>query len=175
MFNLNESLKKAFESYPDFPKPGIIFCDILPVLRKPNLFNSLIIEFSKIKFILDSDAIIAIDARGFIFGSALSFHLKKPLLLARKPGKLPGDLISNSYNLEYGTNTLCLQKEALQKYQKYTIIDDLLATGGTASTVEKMLIEQSKIVTGLAVVVELLELQGSEKLNCPVRSIVSLK
>tara|TARA_Y100001970_G_C14253843_1_gene873692 strand:+ start:5635 stop:6162 length:528 start_codon:yes stop_codon:yes gene_type:complete len=174
MFNLNEILKEAFESYPDFPKPGIIFCDILPVLREPNLFNSLINEFGDIKFILDSDAIVAIDARGFIFGSALSFHLKKPLILARKPGKLPGDLISNSYNLEYGINTLCLQKDAIQKYQKFSIIDDLLATGGTASAVEKMLINESKKVTGLAVVVELLELKGAEKLNCPVKSIVGL-
>ena len=175
MLDLTKSLKEAFKSHPDFPKPGILFCDILPVLRNPDLFNSLIREFEKIKFVLDSEAIIAIDARGFIFGSALSFYLKKPLILTRKPGKLPGELISHSYSLEYGENTLCIQKESITKYNTFCIIDDLLATGGTASAVEKILLDQSKIVTGLAVVVELIKLKGSEKLNCPVCSIVELK
>tara|TARA_Y100001970_G_C14043526_1_gene755079 strand:+ start:91 stop:618 length:528 start_codon:yes stop_codon:yes gene_type:complete len=174
MFNLQESLKKKFASYKDFPKNGIVFCDILPVLKDTELFSELIYEFGKIKFIQESDAIIAIDARGFLFGSALSFHLKKPLILARKPGKLPGNLISYSYELEYGKNTLCIQKKAIDNCHKFCIIDDLLATGGTASAVEKMLLNQKKEVTGLAVVVELLELKGSSKLNCPVRSIVGL-
>tara|TARA_B100000965_G_scaffold382901_1_gene381626 strand:+ start:1109 stop:1639 length:531 start_codon:yes stop_codon:yes gene_type:complete len=174
MFNLQESLKKEFASYKDFPKPGIIFCDILPVLRDTELFRELIYEFGKINFIQESDAIIAIDARGFIFGSALSFHIKKPLILARKPGKLPGELITYSYKLEYGENTLCLQKKAINNYHKFCILDDLLATGGTARAVEKMLLNQSKEISGLAVVVELLDLKGSTKLNCPVRSIVGL-
>ena len=117
----------------------------MPVLRNSDLFNSLICEFGKIKFVLDSEAIIAIDARGFIFG-ALSFYLKKPLILTRKPGKLPGEIISHSYSLEYGENTLCIQKESITKYKSFCIIDDLLATGGTASAVEKMLLDQSKIV-----------------------------
>ena len=126
----------------------------------------------KLNSVNDSDALIGIDARGFIFGTAISL-LQKPLILARKPGKLPGEIISNSYKLEYGSNTLCLQKKAIQNFNKFCIVDDLLATGGTASSVEKMLLENNKKITGLAVVVELLFLKGREKLNCSVDSILT--
>jgi len=165
-----EKLLNSFGSYKDFPKPGIVFCDILPVLRNNDIFNELInkmVESDSIKY---SDAIVAIDARGFIFGTAISLATKKPLICARKPGKLPGDLISSTYKLEYGENTLCLQKDSIKNYQSFEIIDDLLATGGTAACVEKMLVDQGKKVNGLSVVVELKELNGSEKLNCKVNS-----
>ena len=128
---------------------------------------------SEFDSIVNSAAIVAIDARGFIFGSALSLLIKKPCIFARKPGKLPGDLITNSYNLEYGSNELCLQKDSLKGFNKFSIIDDLLATGGTAASVEKMLIDKNKKVTGLVIVVELLDLEGRKILNCPVDSVVS--
>ena len=140
MKNYNK-LKLAIDSYKDFPKEGIIFRDVLPILKNPEIFSDLVKEMSNSNILKNSDAIIAIDARGFIFGSAISFYLSKPLVVARKPGKLPGDLLSGSYNLEYGENTLCIQKQSLLNFEKFCIVDDLLATGGTVACVEKMLSE----------------------------------
>ena len=165
-----EKLLNLFGSYKDFPKPGIVFCDILPVLRDRDIFTELIENMVKSDSLSNSDAIVAIDARGFIFGTAIAIETKKPLICARKPGKLPGELISSTYKLEYGENTLCLQKDSIKNYQSFEIIDDLLATGGTASCVEKMLINQGKKVNGLSIVVELKELNGRENLSCKVNS-----
>ena len=170
---LVESIKSSIKSYPDFPKKGILFRDVLTILKDPQLFSELIQKISNFNSIRNAEAIIAIDARGFIFGSALSLLIKKPLIFARKPGKLPGNLITNSYELEYGSNELCLQKDGINDFKSFSIIDDLLATGGTASSVEKMLIKENKKVTGLVVVVELLDLEGRKILNCPVDSVVS--
>ena len=100
----NNKLKLAIDSYKDFPKEGIVFRDVLPILRNPDIFSDLINEMSSSHILRDSDAIIAIDARGFIFGAAIALQLSKPLVVARKPGKLPGEIISKSYKLEYGSN-----------------------------------------------------------------------
>ena len=174
MNQLKSNLLNLFGTYKDFPKEGIVFCDILPVLRDSNVLHDLISSMSQSSGIKDSDAIVAIDARGFIFGTAISLFTKKPLICARKPGKLPGHLISDSYELEYGKNTLCIQSESIKNYKSFSIIDDLLATGGTAACVEKMLLKQGKVVKELAVVVEIGELKGKNKLNCEVNSQVIL-
>ena len=168
---LENKIKEVLKSYPDFPKQGILFRDVLTILKDPFLFSELIKKISSFDSIINSEAIVAIDARGFIFGSALSLFMKKPLIFARKPGKLPGDLIKNSYELEYGTNELCLQKDSLKEFKSFSIIDDLLATGGTASSVEQMLIEENKEVTGLVIVIELQDLGGRNILKCPVDSV----
>ena len=135
----NDKLKSAVDAYKDFPKEGIIFRDVLPILRDPKIFSDLIKEMSSSYLLRNSDAIIAIDARGFIFGAAISFYLSKPLVVARKPGKLPGEIISKSYNLEYGSNSLSIQEKALSEHQTFFIIDDLLATGGTVNCVADIL------------------------------------
>ena len=101
----NNKLKLAVDSYKNFPKEGIVFRDVLPILRDPDIFSYLIKEMSSSDALKNSDALIAIDARGFIFGAAIAFHLSKPLIVARKAGKLPGEVISKSYNLEYGSNS----------------------------------------------------------------------
>ena len=101
-----------------FPKKGILFRDLMPILREPELFSRISEEMADNKIIKDSDAIIAIDARGFIFGSCIALLSKKPLITARKPGKLPGKLITENYNLEYGSNSLSIQKEALKNTKK---------------------------------------------------------
>ncbi len=169
---LKEKLINSIDSYPDFPKKDILFKDLLPVLRDVELFQSISKEMAMLDAVKNSEALIAIDARGFIFGTSISLISKKPLILARKPGKLPGEVISNSYDLEYGSNTLCIQKKSINNYTKFCIIDDLLATGGTASSVEKMLSLNDKIITGLVVVVELIKLKGNLRLNCGVDSII---
>ena len=167
-----KELKLAIDSYKDFPQEGIIFRDILPILRNPAIFSDLIKEMSNSNILKKSDAIIAIDARGFIFGAAISFHLSKPLVVARKPGKLPGEVISKSYNLEYGSNTLSIQEKSLCEYQTFFIIDDLLATGGTVKCVEDILNSKGKKISGLSVVIELKDLNAKSKFNFPVESQV---
>ena len=158
-----DKLKKLISSYRDFPEKGIVFRDVLEILQEPVIFNKLIKNMSDNNFLLESDAIISIDARGFIFGSAISFYTSKPIIFARKPGKLPGELVSKSYNLEYGKNSLSIQKKFLEKYNTFVLVDDLLATGGTVNCVYEILNGLNKKINGLCVVVEL------EKLNARCR------
>ena len=169
---------KKFEdlinSYKDFPKKGVVFKDVLGILQDPEAFNQLITRMSSSQIINNSEAIISIDARGFIFGSAVSLKSSKPMIVARKPGKLPGELVEKQYNLEYGVNSLSIQKSSLGKYGSYVIIDDLLATGGTVKCVADLLLKNGKEVKGLLTVVELYELQGRSKFNFPVESILKL-
>ena len=167
---MKNKLQLAIDSYKDFPKEGIVFRDVLPILRDPDIFSDLINKMSSNDVLRNSDAIIAIDARGFIFGSAISFNLSKPLIVARKPGKLPGELISKSYNLEYGSNSLSIQEKSLSEYQTFFIIDDLLATGGTINCVKDILNTKGKTITGLSVVIELKDLNAKSKFNFPVES-----
>ena len=141
---LNKELKDAINNYNDFPKEGIVFRDFLPVLQNPVLFKNLIKQMSQNKIWQEVDAVIAIDARGFLLGSPISLEINKPLLVARKPGKLPGETIGKSYDLEYGANNLSIQKKSLEKYNSFGIVDDLLATGGTVKCVEDILKEIKK-------------------------------
>ena len=165
-----DQLKRLISSYKDFPKKGIVFRDVLEILQDPIIFNNLINKMSNVDFLLNSDAIISIDARGFIFGSAISLYTSKPLIFARKPGKLPGELVSKSYQLEYGKNTLSIQKKSLEKFKTFTIVDDLLATGGTVNCVYEILSSQHKIISGLSVVVEIEDLDARSKLPFAISS-----
>ena len=168
-----EKLKEFISTYKDYPKKGIEFKDVLGIIQEPKVFNELIFKMSSSQIIKNADAIISIDARGFIFGSAISLQISKPMIVARKPGKLPGELLKKEYDLEYGKNSLCIQKKALQKYKSYVIVDDLLATGGTVNCVSKLIEDCNKEVKGLLVVVELKKLYGRSKLNFPIESFVA--
>ncbi len=126
------------------------------------------------QFLKNADAIISIDARGFIFGSAVALEASKPMLVARKPGKLPGNILTREYDLEYGKNSLSIQNNALKKFNSFVIVDDLLATGGTVNCVSRLLQDQKKEILGLITVVELKELEGRLKLEFPVESMISL-
>ena len=165
-------LDKLIDTYKDYPKAGIEFKDVLGIIQEPKVFKELILKMSSSQIIEKAEAIISIDARGFIFGSAISLQASKPMIVARKPGKLPGEIIEKSYNLEYGQNSLSIQKKALQRYNSYAIVDDLLATGGTANCVSNILNNYNKEVAGLLVVVELIELKGRLKLNFPIESSI---
>ncbi len=169
---LSERLKNTIKDYPDFPKKDIIFKDITPILADPELFSDLIEKISKYPFFEITDAIIAIDSRGFIFGSALAKITKKPLILARKKNKLPGLVIEKNYGLEYGNDKLCIQESAISPFKKFVIVDDLLATGGTAKCVIDMLNLKQKEILALSVVVELTFLKGSNQLEIPIYSEV---
>ena len=168
-----EKLKEFISTYKDYPKKGIEFKDVLGIIQEPKVFKELIFKMSSSQIIKNADAIISIDARGFIFGSAISLQISKPMIVARKPGKLPGELLKKEYDLEYGKNSLCIQKKALQKYKSYVIVDDLLATGGTVNCVSKLIEDCNKEVKGLLVVVELKKLYGRSKLNFPIESFVA--
>ena len=168
-----KSLKEIINTYKDYPKKGIDFKDVLGIIQEPKIFKELILKMSSSQIIKNAEAIISIDARGFIFGSAISLQASKPMIVARKPGKLPGELVEKNYSLEYGENTLSIQKKALQRFSSFAIVDDLLATGGTANCVSKILETNNKEVVGILVVIELLKLEGKLKLNFPVESFIT--
>ena len=169
-----KKLESLIKTYYDFPKKGIAFKDLLGIIQDSEVFRELILRMSSNKIIKNSEAIVSIDARGFIFGAAISFQASKPMIVARKPGKLPGELIQEQYDLEYGKNFLSIQKESIKKFNSYAIVDDLLATGGTVDCVAKLINRSGKRITGLLTVVELLELEGKSKLDFPVESVISI-
>ncbi len=168
-----KNLQEFITTYRDYPKKGIEYKDVLGIIQEPKIFQELISKMSSSQIIKNAEAIISIDARGFIFGTAISLQASKPMIVARKPGKLPGELFKKNYKLEYGENSLSIQKKALQKYSSYAIVDDLLATGGTVNCVSSLLEENNKEVKGLLVVVELLELDGRSKLKFPIESSIT--
>ena len=169
---LEQKLEKLINNYPDFPKKGIMFKDITPILANPEIFSEVIDKMSSYSINQNADAFIAVDARGFLFATAIGLKLSKPVILARKPGKLPGQLLQKKYDLEYGSNSLTLQKNSLEIGKEFVIIDDLLATGGTVNCIKEILLNAEKIISGLIVVVELLDLNARSKLDFPIESII---
>ena len=167
-----KEILEYISNYDDFPQKGIIFKDLFGILREPNIFRDLIDRMASSQEIQDSDAILAIEARGFIFGSAIAFHIGKPLIVARKPNKLPGKLLMKKYDLEYGSNTLTIQKKSIEEFQRFSIVDDVLATGGTARCVSDIIITAGKEVASYNMVVEIKSLNGRRNLNGPVNSQV---
>ena len=173
-FTYMKELKELISSYMNFPRQGIEFKDVIGITQEPEVFKKIALKMSSSQIIRDSDAIIAIDARGFVFGSVVSLLASKPMVVARKPNKLPGEIVEKRYSLEYGINTLSIQKNVLEKYQSFAIVDDLLATGGTANCVSEILISYKKIISGLVVVVELEKLADDNKFKYPVESLIKL-
>ena len=169
-----EKLESLIKTYDDFPKKGIAFKDLLGITHDSEIFRELILKMSLSHVIQNSEAIISIEARGFIFGSAISLQANKPMIVARKPGKLPGEIFKENYDLEYGSNSLSIEKVALEKFSSFAIVDDLLATGGTVECVTKLIKKGGKTISGLLTVVELVELNGRLKFDFPVESILSI-
>ncbi|ABB50192.1 Adenine phosphoribosyltransferase [Prochlorococcus marinus str. MIT 9312] len=167
-----EKLEKLISTYENYPKAGVSFKDVIEIVQHPSIFRQLILEMAKSKIIKEAEALISIDARGFIFGSAISIQAAKPMIVARKPGKLPGELVTKKYSLEYGENSLSIQKKALKKYNSFAIIDDLLATGGTVNCVSELINNNNKKVVGLLVVAELSKFDGRSRFNFPVESSI---
>ncbi len=139
-------------------------------MREPNIFRGLIDKMASSQEIQASDAILAIEARGFIFGSAIAFHSGKPMIVARKPNKLPGKLIMKKYDLEYGSNILTIQKESIKKFKRFSVVDDVLATGGTAKCVSDLVLSAGKEIVGYNMVIKIESLNGRNNLIGPVKS-----
>lgn len=162
--------KKYIREVKDFPKTGIDFKDITTLLLEPEVYAQLIDQLAE--FVKDADVIIGLDARGFLFAGALSYKLKKPLVIIRKKGKLPYKTISVDYELEYGSNTFDLHIDAVKPGQKVAIIDDLLATGGTALAACQLVEKLGWEVHSLNFIIDLTFLDGKHKLKgYPINSI----
>lgn len=172
--NLQERLRAAIRDIPDFPKKGIIFKDITPVLQDGKLFRAVVDHFAEALKGSNVTHVVGIEARGFVFGAALAYKLGLSLIPARKKGKLPHRVITESYKLEYGEATLEIHEDALRKGDRVVIIDDLLATGGTAAATAKMIERTGAKIESILFVVELTFLNGRQPLkNWNVQSLIS--
>lgn len=150
---------------PDFPKKGILFKDITTLLKDAEAFKESIDRLTDLVRAYSPDLVIGMESRGFIFAAPIAYKLDAGFVPVRKLGKLPGDVISTEYDLEYGTNTLELHSDAVQAGQRVLIVDDLLATGGTVSATIDLIERLQGTVVGVAFLVELLALKGRDRLQ----------
>ena len=158
-------LKSYVASVPDFPKEGIMFRDITPLLQNGDAFKEAIRQLAEYAKEKGATAIVGPEARGFMFGCPVANELNLGFVPARKPGKLPREVLTIDYSLEYGVNSLCIHKDALKKGDKVLVVDDLLATGGTALAACKLVEMAGAEVVGLAFIIELVDLKGKELLK----------
>ncbi|MBP5342665.1 adenine phosphoribosyltransferase [bacterium] len=166
-------LENYIANVPNFPKEGIQFKDITTLLQNKDAFKECIDRLCNFGKEVGANVVMGPDARGFIFGSAVAYALNTSFVPVRKPGKLPRDTISCEYALEYGTNTLEINKDAFKKGDKVLIVDDLMATGGTIVASINLAEKLGAEVVGVASVIELTELKGTEKIgNIPFLSLV---
>ena len=159
------NLKDFIAEYPDFPKKGILFRDFSPILSDSSALEFVIEEFSKKFHPNDVDVFAGIESRGFILACALALKYNKGMVLLRKAGKLPGKTVKTSYTIEYGKAVMEIQKTAINEGQRVVICDDLLATGGTAKAAAKLVEKIDGVVVGFAFIIELLDLNGRNKIK----------
>ena len=159
------NLKKYIRSIPDYPKKGILFRDITTLIKSPEAFNYTIDKIIEISKKVDFDKVSAIESRGFVFASVVSYVLKKPLVLLRKKNKLPADRHSVDFKLEYGEATIEVHKDSINKDEKILVIDDLIATGGTAEAAAKLIEISGGSVAGFIFVINLFDLPGNNLLK----------
>ena len=161
----SESIKKAIRTVPDWPKPGVSFRDITTVLQDKTAFRKLIDAFVHRYHGQHIDAVAAVDARGFIIGSALAYARNASLVLVRKKGKLPFDTMVEDYELEYGTASVELHKDAFKPGDKVVLVDDLIATGGTMLAATRLIRRIGAEIVEVAAMIDLPDLGGSRKLQ----------
>ncbi len=161
---LEQQVKKTIKEIPDFPTKGIMFKDILPVLKQPELSRAILNRFEEQMSHLNIDVICAIESRGFFFGTLLAHHFNLPFVPIRKAGKLPGDTFAYSYNLEYGTATVEMQRDSISAGKNVMIHDDLLATGGTALAAAELIRSVGGKTSAFSFLVSLDFLEGYKKL-----------
>jgi adenine phosphoribosyltransferase len=160
-----ENLRSKIRDVPDFPKPGIVFKDITPALADPRVFRE-VVDALHARWKGERVAkVVGIESRGFIFGAPLAYLLGAGFTLVRKPGKLPYQRIQEAYELEYGKNVLEMHVDAIGKGERVIVVDDLLATGGTAEAVGKLVERQGGQLLGYSFVVELAFLGGAKRLG----------
>lgn len=167
-------LEKHIRAVPDFPKPGILFRDVTPVLEHPKLFRE-VIEALRERHVAEGiQKIAAIESRGFLFGAPLAYALGVGVCLLRKPGKLPRKVARESYALEYGSDALELHEDAVRSGERVLVVDDLLATGGTAAAAGRLVERLGGTLAGYSFIVELAVLGGRTKLEPhPIHSLIA--
>jgi len=158
------NLQNVIAEYPDFPKKGILFRDISPILKSPAALSHVVDEFAKRYHTNDVDVFAGIESRGFPLACALALRYNKGMIMIRKQGKLPGSTVKRSYSIEYGKATMEIQKNAISEGQRVLICDDLLATGGTAKAAAELIERLGGKIAGFAFIIELTELQGIKKI-----------
>jgi adenine phosphoribosyltransferase len=167
-------VKSLIRDIPDFPKPGIVYRDITTLLQNSDGLSYVIDHFSDVFSDQKIDYVIGIESRGFIFGAPIAYKLGAGFVPVRKAGKLPAETHSVEYELEYGLDTLEIHQDALQPESRILIVDDLIATGGTAAATAELINELSCELIGFAFIIELLALKGRTKLpNVPIQSMVT--
>ena len=160
-----EALRRAIRDVPDFPKPGILFKDLTPALANPPVFAEVIDALIAHTRSLGDVTLVGIESRGFLFSAPVAYALRRPLVMVRKPGKLPYASIAEPYGLEYGKDTLHAHVDAVKEGDRVLIVDDLLATGGTAQATANLMTKLGAKVAGYAFVVELGDLGGRKRLG----------
>ena len=158
-------LKKYIRSIPDYPKKGILFRDITTLIKDPEAFKYSIDKIIEISKKVNFDKVSAIESRGFVFASAVSYLLNKPLILLRKKNKLPAERHSVDFKLEYGEATIAVHKDSIKEKEKILVIDDLIATGGTAEAAAKLIELSGGSVAGFIFIINLFDLPGNELLK----------
>ena len=167
-------LSKYIRSIPDYPKKGILFRDITTLIKNEEAFKETVNQLSKLTSKIKFDKLAAIESRGFVFASALSYNLSKSLILMRKKGKLPADTFSQDFILEYGKATIEVHKDSINKNDSVVIIDDLIATGGTAEAAAKLVEKSGGKVAGFVFVINLFDLGGVKNLESKGYQVHSL-
>ncbi|MEE8595521.1 MAG: adenine phosphoribosyltransferase [Gemmatimonadota bacterium] len=160
-----ERVRQQLRDYPDFPRPGILFRDVMPLFQDHVLFSDVIGVFADHATAVGAEKIAGIESRGFLFGVPVGLRLGVPFIAVRKKGKLPGETIAAEYDLEYGNSHLELQADAVRPGERVLIVDDLLATGGTAAATASLIEELGGTVAALQVLVELAALPGREAVD----------
>jgi adenine phosphoribosyltransferase len=158
-------LKAKIREVPNFPKPGILFYDVTTLLRDAQAFARVIQRLSEFYRGEGIQKVVGIESRGFILGAPLALELGAGFVPVRKPGKLPAEVYEKTYDLEYGSSSLAIHKDAIDRGERVLIVDDLLATGGTMSATVHLVGEIGGVVVGVAVLIELVDLRGRDKLK----------
>ncbi|MBI5397431.1 MAG: adenine phosphoribosyltransferase [Verrucomicrobia bacterium] len=168
-----QKIKAAIRDVPDFPKPGILFKDIMPMLQQPELFRAVVDTFANRHAKRKPDVVVGIDARGFIFAGAVAYKLGAGFVAVRKKGKLPFKTIDQTYDLEYGSETLSMHVDAIPRGARVLIVDDVLATGGTARAAADLVTKLGGKVVECDFLIELTFLPGRKRLGkLPVFSAI---
>lgn len=162
--NILKTIKKNIKSVPNFPKKGIIFRDITPLLENKKIFKKIVDTIVKIADKKKINKIVAIESRGFIFSAPVAYKKQIPMILVRKPSKLPRSIYKVKYALEYGYDTLEIHKDSIKKKDRVMVIDDLIATGGTAGAAAKLISKSNKNKIEFLFLIELEDLKGVSKL-----------
>ena len=170
--NKDIDLKKHIRSIPDFPKPGILFYDISTLLAHAKAWHATIERMADMLRPYKPDVLAGIESRGFLLAAPLALALGTGFVMMRKQGKLPGTTIRHTYALEYGTDTIEIQNDAIRKGARVVLVDDLLATGGTLAAAVKLLEQVGGVVPAAACVIELTFLEGRKRLNVPVETLL---